>query len=85
MSGARREVTTNARASPEGLLMRFQAPFLVVVLIQPAYSSDHMTICPIGLDHSRPIVMLDSGAQVAMHKQVAGNADLIAITSAGLG
>ena len=41
-----------------------------------AHSSDHLTICPTGFDPSRPIVVLDSGAQIAVRKQVAGDADL---------
>jgi hypothetical protein len=42
-----------------------------------AHFSDHPTMRPTGFDPSRPIVVLDSGAQIAMGKQVAGNADLI--------
>ena len=49
----------------------------VAPILFSAHSSDHLTICPAGFDSSSPIVVLDGGAQIAVRKQVAGNADLI--------
>ena len=42
-----------------------------------AHSLNHQRICPTGLDPPRPIVVPGGGAQIAVSKQVAGNADLI--------
>src|ERR1019366_6565823 len=40
------------------------------------HSSNHPMVCPTGFDTSRQIVMPRGGAQIAMSKQVACNADL---------
>ncbi len=50
---------------------------VAVPILFPAHSSDHLGMCRTGFDPSRPIVVLSSGAQIAVREQVAGNADLI--------
>ena len=59
------------------MLRGLGALLAAVPILLSAHTSDHLTICPTGFEPSRPIVVLGSGAQIAMSKQVAGNADLI--------
>jgi hypothetical protein len=47
-------------------------------VLLPAHCLDHQRMCPTGLDPSRSVVVvLGCGAQIAVSKEVAGNADLI--------